>query len=207
MKVAIISYHKNIDTIYPKEWIEQYRDSILRQTLQADIIEMNYGGGEYRIFPNGYRFFHIAHPTFVDAMNTLLHWCFANGYDYVLNTNADDIYNSQWAAKTIKMLSKGYDLVSCNFTLIDEKAIPYHVHRFHNMDIRIELSRDHNIICHPGVGYSKKFWDGNIYYPKEIPREDMMLWKRAIQKGYQFVILEDNLVQHRVHSKSVSSVK
>ena len=72
MKIGLICYHKNIDTLYPKKWIEEFKNSIDSQTYKDFIIyELNYGGGEQRIFPNSL-FESKEFPTFVHGMNYLL---------------------------------------------------------------------------------------------------------------------------------------
>jgi hypothetical protein len=206
-RVAIISYHSNIESIYADKWIEEYKQSILGQTLEADIIEMNYGGGGYFVFGQlATQKRSATLPSFVDAMNTLITMCFEAGYDYVLNSNADDSYHKDWAAKTVRYLEHGFDIVSSNFALINERSEEIKRHQFHNLNIKSEILKGHNIICHPSVGYSKKFWEGNRYDPNEIPFEDLKLWQRSIGK-YQFIILEDCLCFHRTHSNAVSYSK
>lgn len=203
MKVALMSYHKNLYNIYPVEWIEQYRDSILNQTFQDfEIYETNYGKGVGLVFWRS-NLETKEFPTFVDCMNWMLDYLFnEKGYDVVANTNVDDIYHHQWLEKSISKIKEGYDLVSCNFELFNEKGI-YHKHQFEKVDIEHELTINHNPICHPGVLYSKRFWtNGNRYIPKEIPYEDLFLWRRAI-KNSKFIILPEHLVLHRVHDNAV----
>lgn len=202
MKVAILAYHKNINKIYPSGWVDEYRMSILKQTKKdLPIFEMNYGGGLERIFKKSL-FESAQYPSFVYALNYLLDKVFSGGYDCALNTNADDVYSGVWVEKTLEAIMQGYDLVSSNFHLFDEKGI-YHSHQFAELDIQKELDRDHNVICHPGVCYSRKFWErGNRYIPGELPFEDLRLWQRAI-KNSKFFILPQHLVYHRIHNNSV----
>ncbi len=203
MKVALMTYHKNLYQIYPETWIQEYCDSILNQTFQDfKIYEINYGQSVGMIFWKSH-YQSIEFPTFVHCMNWMLDWLFnERGYDAVANTNADDRYEPQWLEKSIEKIKQGYDLVSCNFKLFNEEGI-YHSHHFSRLDIEKELARDHNIICHPGVVYSKKFWqNGNRYIPEEIPYEDRELWKRAI-KNSNFIILPEHLVLHRIHDNAV----
>lgn len=203
-KVALLCYHKNLSTIYPQEWVDEYRDSILGQSFKDfDVYEINYGGGDERIFV-GDKFAYMSKefPTFVYALNYLLDHVFSLGYDYVWNTNADDYYSPQWIEKQLKYMEMGYDLVSANFALVSNGEI-VHRHRFHNMDIPEELKKGHNPICHPAVSYSKEFWKTNRYIPEELPYEDMKLWWRAIKNGAKAIILEDCLCYHRLHVNSV----
>lgn len=203
LKVALICYHKNITTIYPKRWIEEFKNSILSQTNnQFDIFEMTYAGGNERIFENSHYYESSKMPTFVHTMNYLLDMVFSQGYDYALNTNVDDTYASNRVEEQLKFMESGYDLISSNFFLVENEKI-VHTHSFEKADIQRELERGNNPVCHPVVAYSKNFWMGNRYEPEAVPTEDMELWKRAINNGYSFVILEDVLCYHRLHSESV----
>jgi hypothetical protein len=203
MKVAVISYHSNVYKLYPLKWLEEYRDSILNQTFQDfTIYEINYGPTVGMIFwKSNYQSREF--PTFVHCMNWMLDWLFNEcGYDVVANTNCDDRYHPKWLEKSLEKINEGYDLVSCNFQLFNEEGI-YHSHHFSRLNIEHELERNNNVICHPGVLYSKRFWqNGNRYIPEEIPVEDMNLWKRAI-KNSNFIILPEHLVLHRVHDNAV----
>lgn len=202
MKAAILSYHKNVNKIYPKDWIEDYRLTILNQTKKdLPIFEMNYGGGEERLFSHSY-FESVSMPTFVHALNYLLDKVFSGGFDCAGNTNVDDIYSLNWVEKSLPYIKKGYDIVSCNFHLFNEDGI-YHTHHFDKLNIERELEKNHNVICHPGIFYSRKFWrNGNRYIPEEQPVEDRELWKRSI-KNYNFIIIPEHLVYHRVHDNAV----
>lgn len=198
---AIIVYHKNIHR-YPPHWIEKFRDSILHQTNQNfSIVELNYGGTGERIFQQS-DFTSHPYENFCYAMNALIDYCFSKGFDFVFNTNVDDYYSINRIEKQLPHLINGADVVSSNFCLVDNDKI-CHLHRFHDRDIQEELSRDHNIICHPVVGISKNFWYRNRYVPEEIPLEDMRLWQRAIAAGFKFVVLPDFLCFHRLHENSV----
>lgn len=202
MRVALISYHANADKIYQKSWIDQYRYSVENQTYKDfDIIEINYGGKEFRIFENS--IYEVKHwPTFVDCMNNAITRAFLE-YDYVFNLNVDDYQALNRIERQLKYLEKGCDIVASNFALINEQGNEIKRHYFHDKNIAAELRKDHNIICHPSVAYSKRFWESNRYDPKEIPFEDLRLWQRSINK-FNFIILEDCLLYHRVHSNAVS---
>lgn len=202
IRVALLCYHKNISSIYPKQWVERFRDSIEDQTYQEfDIFEINYGSGTERIFEHSY-FESSPHPTFVHALNYLLDKVFSFGYDVAANSNVDDWVGMQWLEKMLGDIQRGNDLVSCNFCLVKDEAITK-FHRFHTLDILKELEAGHNPICHPAVCYTKKFWETNRYVPEEIPVEDLELWKRALRSGSKFFINEQNLLYHRLHNNSV----
>lgn len=205
-RVALICYHKNIYEIYPQGWIDQYRDSILGQTQKGfSIFEINYGGGEERVFKNS-RFLSQEFPTFNHAQQFLLEFLFDDGYDCVANSNCDDVYDVRWLEKMLPWIEKGYDIVSCNFILFQDVQM-LKKHEFHNLNIEEELNKNHNILCHPAILYSKKFWErGHRYDPEDVKTsdEDMKLWKRAIKdKEIKFGILPEQLCYHRIHPNSV----
>lgn len=192
---SVIVFHKNVDK-YPKDWILTFCGSILNQTFQDfDILELNYGGGEERLFACS-DFESIEMENHAEAMNYLIDKSFRSGYTHVFNTNVDDWYTLDRFEKQIKY--KDFDVVSSNFTLVDEfTGNAYHTHYFNKMNIKRELDKGHNVICHPVVMISKNWW--KPYDPKDIPFEDMRAW----QRGGNFVILPDVLCFHRVHKKSV----
>lgn len=201
MTTALISYHKNINEVYKKEWIDEYRNSIVKQTYREyDIYELNYGGGDERIFENS-NYHSKEFPSFVYGLNYLLDCLFFMGYDCVFNTNCDDIYSFNRIEKQLPYIKQGYDLVSSNFIRIKEGSPDEHFN-FDKHDISLSLANNHNIICHPSVCYSRSFWEKNRYIPEQIPLEDMMLWQRAI-KNSKFIIVPHFLVQHRIHENSV----
>lgn len=210
-KIALICYHKNADIIYPKEWIDKFRESILNQTHQDfNIIELNYGSTEgksgkaFRIFENS-TFFAYKFSSFISAMNPLIYYCKCNNYDYIFNTNCDDYYSLDRIEKQLVYLEAGYDMVSSNFTLIDENDHHILQHEFDILDLKTELNNNHNIIAHPAAAFNTRFFNNNKYNEDEIPYEDLKLWKRSLQNGAKIKIIKDNLLYHRVHSKSVSN--
>lgn len=200
--IAVICYHKNAKDLYAKEWIDDYRSSIEKQIGVAfDIFETCYGGNEYRIFKNSiyeYKEF----PTFVHCMNAMITDCFNKGYKAVANTNVDDWYSLDRLVRQWPYIISGFDIIASDFSLIIPGR-PLHRHNFSRLILQNELYRDNNIICHPSVMYSEKFWKKHKYDPTEIPKEDFMLWKRAI-KDSRIIILPFNLIFHRVHDNAVS---
>lgn len=203
LKVALLCYHKNLFDLYPLEWIEAYRDSILNQTFKDfDIWETNYGKSVGMIgWKSKYQSREF--PTFVHCMNWMLDWLFNEcGYDVVCNSNVDDVAHPQWLEKSIEKINEGFDVVSCNFQLFNEDGI-YKTHYFDKLDIEKELEQNHNILCHPAIVFHRRFHErGNRYDPDQIPYEDRELWKRAI-KNSKFFILPDHLLLHRVHDNAV----
>lgn len=205
MRVALISYHKNIDALYPKAWIDRHRNSVMNQTYKDfDIYELDYGGDGNQIFKDSFYDSRVF-PTFIHAMNYMLDHIFNElNYDAVANLNCDDWYDKRRLEIQLPFISQGYDIVSSNFALIRREK-EFLRHRFHNMDIEKELSKSNNIIAHPSVVYSKNFWKNMRYKPEEIPFEDMKLWKRALMMGHRIKIVEECLLFHTIHENSVCS--
>lgn len=202
MKLALLSYHSNAEKLYKKEWVDQYRNSINNQTYKDfDIIESNYGKDDFRIFKNSI-YDRVPTDNFVETLNRLLDKCFFElDYTFVFNSNVDDIASLERIEKQLPYLESGYDIVSSNFALLkDEVVVMYH--KFHSLDIFTELSNNHNIVAHANVAYSRRFWENNKYISSQQPLEDMMLWQRAIHNS-RFIILEENLLLHRIHDQSV----
>lgn len=200
ISTAVICYHKSLFKIYKDEWIKDFRYSILNQTNNDfDIYELDYGGGVNHIFEKS-NYQSKEFPSFVYALNYLLEQL-RDKYDCVLNTNVDDYYSIDRVEKQVKQIQHGFDIVSSNFSLVeDDKVIK--THAFDKLDIALELSNNHNVICHPSVCYSKNFLMNNRYVPEQQPLEDMMLWQRTVNK-FNFIILPDVLCYHRLHEQSV----
>lgn len=202
MRIALICYHKNLYKIYPAHWINEYRDSVLNQTHKDfHVYEINYGGGDERIF-NKSNFLSKEFETFNHAQRFLLNYLFELGYDCVYNSNCDDRYAPTWIETMLPWIEKGYDVVSCNFSLFEEgRTIKKHY--FDKLNIEDELAKEHNPICHPAIAMSRTYWErGHRYIPEEIPYEDLKLWQRSI-KDSRFIILPERLCYHRIHSNSV----
>lgn len=200
-KIAVLCYHKNANEIYPEKWIERYRKTVLGQTHKDfDIFEIEYGGGDFRIFEDS-EYESKEFPTFCHGMVYAINTILELGYDYIFNTNVDDYYSKERIEVQLRYLENGYDLVSSNFALIDEGEV-VEIHQFHKLNIRRELTRDHNIIGHPVCAYSRDFFNHHHYKPEEIPKEDLMLWKRTISQR-KFIIAPQILLFHRLHKNSV----
>lgn len=208
MKVGIIIFHKNIKKIYPQEWIEKCINSIKNQTYKNyTIYEINYGGTIEQLFVDS-KFYSINKINHADAMNFILDEAFNDSCDYVFNINLDDFYHLSRLEKQIPYLQNGYDIVSSNFCLIDESDQVISYRNMKNFgDIKYNLNINHNVIAHPSVGYSSKFWqdENNRYDITKIPIEDLDLWKRSINNGYKFYIVDEVLLYHRMHHNKVSN--
>ena len=204
MKIALLCYHKNISTLYPHEWIEQFRNSIQNQTYKDfDILELCYGSGGERIFEES-QYIMKQCETFVHGMNYLIQLAIEKGYDYVINTNVDDLYSPHRIERQLPYLQEGYDIVSSNFMLIRADGTNYLRQEFDELNLEVELQKSHNIIAHPSVCYSKNFFTKCEYRPEDIPREDLFLWQRAIKEEMKFKIVPEILLYHRLHGNMVS---
>lgn len=209
MKVAAIIYHKNINSLYQKEWIEKSFHSITNQTFKNfTIYELNYGGDKFKLlkeFPNDFksRFFNIKMDNHAQAMNFLIDKCLKDGYDVIFNNNLDDISHKNRFELQIQEIKNGYDLVASNFIHIDDKDREIRKMSFSKINIKEELQSGHNIICHPSVCFSRNFLEKNRYISSEIPEEDFRLWKRTID-NFKFYIHPEYLINYRIHSNQIT---
>jgi hypothetical protein len=214
-KIGVIFFHKNIKNIYKERWIKKSIESILNQTYQDfKIYEINYGEENNSIvkefFPdfNNLDFYFSSCSDHAKAMNFILDRAFEDGCDFVFNTNLDDYYDSSRIEKQLVKLIEGYDIVSSDFCYIEElngeDTVTFNKNIKSDTDIKLNLDRGHNVIAHPVVAYSKKFWENNRYLPEEIPSEDLNLWKRSINSGFTFCILDDVLLYYRLHQNQIT---
>lgn len=214
MRLAWITFHKNVRA-YPSRWIDDYVNSVYNQTINGqnaveekliDIWEVNYGNGNERLFPES-KFYQKNFPTHAHAHNFILDEVFKNGYSYAFNSNCDDCYTEDRIERQLPYCKQGYDIISANHSIIDgENNILKHDIQFSKMAINLEMSKNHNIISHPCVVYSKKFWTNcPKLNPELIPKDDMDLWKFAIHKGYKMIIVPSTLLYYRVHPNSVAA--
>jgi len=210
MKVGVIFFHKNIEKIYKKRWINKCIDSVRNQSKKdLTFYEINYGDdAEPRLLGDSV-FFHEKKENYADAMNFIISKAFEDGCDYIFNTNLDDYYSEKRIEKQLEYLEDGYDLVSSDFCYINEDD-----EVFHQMNITkygsifLNLKNNHNVIAHPSVGMSKEFWldKDNRYDISKVPAEDLDLWKRSIDK-HMFYIVDEVLLFYRIHKQQESSKK
>jgi GT2 family glycosyltransferase len=207
MKIGVVFFHKNLNKIYRKEWIEKCIDSIKNQTYKNLVLyEIDYGNSETNLTGCN-NFFSLEKENYADAMNFIITEAFNDGCNYVFNTNMDDIFTLDRIEKQLEYLNKGYDLVTSDFMYIDEDDTfkQNMIHSPYNYLIKEHLNNNHNIIAHPSVGYSKNFWDNNKYDITKTPEEDLDLWRRAINNGYTFYIVPEILLLYRIHGTQVSN--
>lgn len=219
IKVGIVIFHRNIEKIYKKRWIDICVDSILNQSYKDFYLyEINYGGSSQSIFKQkkikNHVFYSDALGNYAEAMNFIISKSFEDGCDYVFNTNLDDLYHSEKIENQLKYaVNGGYDIVSCDFCYIEEsinngREIDTITHFLNVSNLLPEINENfnagNNIICHPGVCYSKKFWEKNRYDALKIPSEDFDLWKKSILNGYKFGILPGVYLHYRLHKNQIS---
>ncbi len=206
---GVIVYHKDASINYQKKWIEDFKNSILRQTHSNYIIyELNYGEDNFRIF-NESKFYKIELSNHVEAMNCLLQICLNDDVSAVFNTNVDDTYDINRFQLQIDEINRGSDIVSSNFCYVSDfygEDMITKTFIFDKVDIKSELDKDHNVIAHPCVCYSKNFIENNRYDKNGIPREDLDLWKDSIDRGFKFKILEPTLLYYRIHNNQVTKL-
>ena len=210
MKVLAILYHKNILSIYQKEWIEDCINSLKNQTFQDfTIYELNYGSDklnlcqEYNV-KNDFRYFKKKFDNHGDAINFLFMNAIKDGFDVVFNNNIDDYSHHKRFETQLQQMKNGYDIVSSNFQIINEIGELGQKMNLSNFDIKQELLNNHNVICHPGVCYSRNFIRKNLYDGEEIPKEDLLLWKRTVS-NFIFYICEETLIYYRKHKNQITT--
>jgi len=216
MRKGVILFHSNINGIYKKRWIDECIDSLLNQTdNDFTFYEINYGGDDYSIL-NGReikqdkKFWSYKMENYAEAMNFIIDKAFKDSCDIVFNVNLDDIYQETRIEKQTEFIKKGNDVVSSDFCYIEEdgekdKFTTFMLMSRYLQDIDNQLEGNHNIIAHPAVAYSKRFWiDGNIYDTKMVPEEDLELWKKMKRSGYKFHIVPEVLLFYRIHKNQVS---
>ncbi len=215
LKVGVVFFHKNIRSIYKERWVRKSVESILNQTYSdLHLYEINYGGDQYSILEgleNTKPHFFVSEEmkNHAEAMNLIIDKAFSDGCDFVFNTNLDDYFDPKRIEIQLEKLKEGYDIVSSDFCYIEEDEKGEDIVTFYKnikskTDIKKNLDFGHNVIAHPCVGYSKNFWENNKYVPDEIPREDLLLWKRAIDNGFKFYIMDDVLLFYRLHSNQIT---
>lgn len=207
MKIGVVFFHKNIEKIYNTEWIESCIESINRQTYSdLTYYEIDYGATN-RNLTGCENFYSEDKVNYADAMNFIITKAFDDGCDFVFNTNMDDISTENRIEKQLGYLNSGYDIVSSDFLYIDDMGnykfdmLPSR----YNGQIEYQLNDNHNVIAHPSVGYSRKFWETNRYDIEKTPEEDLDLWRRAINNGHSFYIVPEILLKYRIHRNQVSN--
>lgn len=209
MRVGVVFYHKNIRNIYDWRWIQKCVYSIINQTHSDLLIyELNYGLDNFSILnelkiKRDFNFYNRNFNNHAEAINFLFEESLNHDVDVLFNTNMDDYYELNRIECQLRKIEEGYDVVSSNFKHIDTNDNSIRNMAMNHLDIKDELKKEHNLIAHPSVCWSKKFMKKNKYDPTEIPREDLRLWQRT-QKGFKFYICEEYLLNYRVHNNQIT---
>lgn len=177
------------------------------------IYEINYGEDDYSIFEGisldqEIDFYSNKFSNHAEAMNFIIDKAFSDGCDFVFNTNLDDFYTPDRIEKQMVDLQNGSDLVSSNMCYFEERdgtdiTLKY-INLFDMGSVEKNLLGGHNVIAHPSVAFSKNFWKSNRYVPSEIPQEDFLLWKRASESGFKMSIVNEYLLNYRLHSSQIT---
>lgn len=216
MKVGVILYHKDIHK-YKRQWVDKCVSSIELQTFQDfAVFELCYADTATTVkdyieripeFPV-YLFDHVPLPNHVHAQNHLLDTLFKTlEFDYVFNVNLDDFYDRRRFQLQLELIQSGYDLVAADFQHVEEGPGGYDVFGYKfpasRYSIGEELQRNHNVIGHSSVCYSKKFWLTFGNYSDSIPKEDLLLWQKAVRSGAIIGIYPEVLMYYRRHSQQI----
>jgi hypothetical protein len=214
-KIGVIIFHKNILNIYDKKWIEKSVESMVNQSYnQLNFYEVNYGGDEYSVLENydslNKKFWSVNLKNYAEAMNFIIDKSFDDGCDYIFNTNLDDYYHVDRVKNQLESIGD-LDVLSTDFVYISEidgvdvqtkQMIMSHF----SYRIKEELNNNHNVIAHPSICMAKSFWEKeNNYDINKVPEEDLDLWKRSINNGYKFGILNQKLLFYRIHKTQISN--
>lgn len=189
-KCVVIFFHKNINSLYPKRWIDKCIKSVLNQKkCNFDIFEINYGNENYSIFENykldcKHKFYKKNYATHTEAMLFLLNTVFNKyNYDLVFNTNLDDYYNYyRFIYQYIDIIKNKNLLNSSLWTYIEEsdnknkicKSLPVNTIIYENNEFKWKCMN--NIL---GI-------DDNEYYNENI------LYK-SIQNQ---LLINNNIINH-----------
>jgi hypothetical protein len=206
MKAAVMIFHRNIDR-YDPAWIEKCYSSIRNQSYKDfDVFELDYGGEERYTF-KGSNFQSIQMATHAHAHNFLIDEIFNAGYDCAFNVNVDDWYATNRFELQLPWIDNGFDVISSNFYRVNEDETMRQSFYFDLRNIKKEAAKDHNILAHPVLCYSKNFGlNAGKLIPEEIPVDDFNLWKKSYDK-FKFIILPEFLLFQRVHWGNISKKK
>lgn len=220
-EIAVIIYHSDANLIYRKEWIDECIHSIKNQTLKNfSVVELNYSNKDIFYYNEAESKIIKKMDNHIEAMNFLLDYCFQDkSLQYVFNINLDDTNNENRFLKELSFLKENnYDLVSCEFDRKYDKTLSKIVKSsLENNGIKdIQeiylrpyeeiVSKGLNVICHPGVLYTKRFWNNFKYYDNTLGYEDLLMWIKAVRGGAKIgIYMDESLLVHRVHDNNVGS--
>ena len=229
MESAIIIFHKNVLTYYKHKWIIKCLESIKNQTYQDfDIFELDYSDNnpvsviKHFDIMTDKKLFYYNKPMkdHSYAMNFLFDKVFLkHKYKYCFMVHIDDFYDLKRMEIQIKFLKKfQFDMISSNMYYIDENdnitkkfILSYRYNPNDNINDIISYEQEYiktkllklndNIIAHPSVCYTKRFWLSIRPYKNIVPIEDFDLFKRASKKNLKIHIINKFLLYYRIHEK------
>lgn len=210
MKVGVLVYHKDVFNIYKPSWVKKCLDSIRNQTFKDfTVYELCYADTRSLLWERS-NYSHIPMVNHIAAMNHILDKAFLDECDVVFNINLDDYYAPERFELQLKEIEAGYELISSNFQHIEEIDgidTPVRDMIFHDRDIKVELDANHNVLAHPIIAFTRKFWNENKYYNvDEIGFEDRTLWQRAIKNGSKIKIIDQILLYYRLSEKQTGRI-
>jgi len=174
-------------------------------------------------------YFHEPMPDHSYAINFILDKVFAKNtkYKYCFNIHIDDFFDETRFERQVKIIKKfNYDLVSAQMYYIDEndnitKKMDRLAYTFVNPKkvslkeqlikeqeyITTQFAKNHNIIPHPCVCYTRRFWKMMRPYKHVLPKEDMEIFKRAaFNKDIRIHISKKFLLYYRIHEKQTCHI-
>lgn len=221
LKLGVVVFHNDPFLVYKERWVKKSLETTINQTVKdLNFYEIDYSGKNLSLLERykveKLNFYSKKMNNYAEAMNFIITEAFEDGCDFVFNTNIDDFYRHDRIEKELDLIELGrYDLVSSDFCYIREKIngigeIDDEIFFLMNIhkkpeDIIHYLRKDVNVIAHPAVCYSKKFWLKNKYDTTKTPQEDLFLWKNSIESGFKFAIHPEILLYYRIHENQVSN--
>jgi len=168
-------------------------------------------------------YFHQPMKDHSYAMNFLLNKVFAKDttYKYCFNINIDDFYDLSRFERQVQIIKKlNYDAVSSNMIYVDKnnnkiKDINYLAYTFVSPKkialqtqiqkeqeyIKNEFSKNHNIVAHPCVCYTRRLWELAGPYENKVPVEDLLFFKKiSDDKRLKIHIMKKPLLYYRIHT-------
>ena len=175
-------------------------------------------------------YFHEPMKDHSYAMNFLLNKVFdkRTSYKYCFNINVDDFYHINRFERQIKIIQKlKYDLVSSNILYVDgedtiKMKVPHLSYAFVSPKkipmktqikkeqeyIRNEFLKNHNVVAHPCVCYTRRFWKLVGPYKNVVPREDIILFRAAaLNPKIKIHIAKKYLMYYRIHDSQTVNTK
>jgi glycosyltransferase involved in cell wall biosynthesis len=130
-------------------------------------------------------------------------------YEYIVRMDADDICKINRLEQIKKVITNNsYNLISSRAEIIDENN-SYVCFSKEISDDNFILKRLPyiNEIFHPSVCFKKSFfYDCGQYKPEEKSVEDILLWKRMVNKDVKYKFINEVLISYRINPDSVRGV-